>query len=204
MRHCAALLIHVTDEVTMSIGNPLILVVFFGIFHVIGGLGLGKGIRERITDPKAGNQLIAWGLIMGALPIVFDWFFLIRVGHFISGLVGPTLFIIAALVGGIHFTGELSRKNEKSIGAIMMGGTALMLGLMLTPYLIQQAGTRDDLGLVDYLCGGSIPVFFILIGTNFVWTGFTAIRKHLTFDERIAEREIEVEEKAERNSKKAN
>ena len=187
----------------MAFGNPLILVVFFGIFHVVGGLGLGKGIRERITDPKAGNQLIAWGLIMGALPIVFDWFFLIRVGELVLGLVGPVLFIVAAIVGGMFFTGDLSRNNEKSIGSILMGGTALMLGLMLTPYLIQQANTRDNLGLVDYLCGGSIPVFFILIGASFVWTGFSAIRKNLSFDEHIAEREMEVEEKAQRKSKKA-
>ena len=187
----------------MEFGNPLFLVVFFGIFHVIGGLGFGKGIRERITDAKAGNQLIVWGLLMGTLPILFDWFFLIRVGEVVSGLVGPILFIISAFIGGIFFTGELSRKNEKSMGAILMGGTALMLGLMLTPYLIQQAQTRDDLGLVDHLCGGSIPIFFIVIGFSFAWTGFSAIRKNLSFDEHITERELEVEDKTKSKSKKA-
>jgi hypothetical protein len=89
------------------------------------------------------------------------------------------------------------------MGAILMGGTALMLGLMLTPYLIQQAQTRDDLGLVDYLCGGSIPIFFIVIGFSFAWSGLSAIRKNLSFDEHITGRELEVEEKTKSKFKKA-
>jgi hypothetical protein len=175
-------------------------VVFFGIFHVIGGLALGKGLRERVLDAGASNQMIAWGLIMGASPTLFDWFFLIREGALVPGLIGPASFLVAAIVGGIFFTGELSRKNEKSIAAILMGGTSLMLGLMITPYLIQQAQTRENLGLVDYVCGGLIPVFFIFIGGSFAWTGFSAIRKRRTFDEHVAERELENEEKS--NSRK--
>lgn len=180
----------------MEFGNPYFLVVFFGIFHVIGGLAFGKGVRERISDGKAGSQLIVWGLLMGGSPILFDWFFLIRVGELVPGLMGPILFIAAAIAGGMFFTGELSRKNEKSIAAILMGGTSLMLGLMITPYLIRQAQTHENLGLVDYVCGGLIPVFFIFIGGSFAWTGFSAIRKRLTFDEHVAERELEHEEKS--------
>ena len=74
----------------------------------------------------------------------------------------------------------------------------LMLGLTLTPYLIQQAQTRENLGLVDYLCGGLIPVFFIFIGGSFARTGFSAIQKRRTFDEHVAERELENEEKSKR------
>src|SRR5512133_2187932 len=129
----------------MEFGNPYFLVMFFGIFHVIGGLALGKGLRERVTDAGTGNQLIAWGLLMGVSPTLFDWFFLIREGALVPGLIGPVLFVVTAVIGGIFFTGELSRKNEKSIAAILMGGTSLMLGLMPTPYLIQQAQTRENL-----------------------------------------------------------
>jgi hypothetical protein len=69
---------------------------------------------------------------------------------------------------------------------------------MITPYLIQQAQTRENLGLVDYLCGGLIPVFFILIGGSFAWTGLSAIRKRRTFDEHAAERELKNEERLNR------
>lgn len=176
--------------------NPIFLVVFFGIFHIAGGLAVGKGVRERVSDSEAGNSLIAWGFIMGGLPLVFDWLFLIREGALIAGLIGPALFVISAIVGGLAFTGELSRKNEKSFGAILMGGTGLMLGLMLTPYLIQQAQTRDDIGMVDYLCGGLIPIIFMFIGGSFVWTGLSAILKKRSFDEHVSEREMDVEEKS--------
>lgn len=187
----------------MEFGNPLVLVIFFGIFHLIGGLALGKGIRERFGEADTGNQLIVWGFLMGAAPILFDWFFLIRAGMVQPGLIGPVLFVIAAIVGGIFFNGELSRRNEKSIAAVLMGGTSLMLGLLLTPYLIQQAQTRDNLGLVDYLCGGLIPVLFIFVGTSFAWTGLSAILKRRSFDEHIAERETEIEEKAQKKRRKS-
>lgn len=175
--------------------NPYFLALFFGIFHIIGGLAFGKGMRERLGGAKTGVQLLIWGAIMGLPPLLFDWFFLIRVGEQAAGFAGPILFLIAMLVGGIVFTGDLSRKHEQSIASILMGGTALMLGLMLVPYLLQQTQTRSDLGLVDYLCGGFIPFIFILVGFSFVWTGFSAIRKNLSFDKHIAEREMEIEEK---------
>lgn len=183
--------------------NPYFLALFFGIFHVVGGLAFGKGIRERLAGAKTGSQLLIWGAVMGLPPMLFDWFFLIRAGEKIAGFAGPILFLIAVIVGGIVFTGELSRKHEQSVAAILMGGTALMLGLMLVPYLLRQAQTRSDLVLVDYLCGGFIPLIFILVGASFLWTGFSAIRKNLSFDEHIAEREMEVEEKTQRKSKKA-
>jgi len=190
-------------EVTMEFVDPLIPVVFFGIFHVSGGLAFGKGIRERFGETGSGNQLIAWGFLMGATPILFDWFFLIRVGMVQPGLIGPVLFIISTIVGGIFFKGKLSRRNEKSIAAVLMGGTSLLLGLMLTPYLIQQAQTRENLGLFDYLCGGSIPILFVFIGASFAWTGLSAILKRRSFDEHIAEREIEIEEKMQTKRRKS-
>ncbi|GAB4499599.1 MAG: hypothetical protein OHK003_16130 [Anaerolineales bacterium] len=187
----------------MEFGNPFILVAFFGIFHVIGGLSFGKGIRKKFGEAGAGNQLIAWGLLMGAVPIFFDWFFLIRAGMLLTGVIGPALFIVSAAIGGIFLNGELSRRNEKSIAAVLMGGTALMLSLLLIPYLIQQAQTRENLGLVDYLCGGSIPILFILIGASFMWTGLSAILKRRSFDEHIAERETENEEKSQKKRKRS-
>jgi hypothetical protein len=154
-------------------------------------LALGKGIRERTAEGKSGSELIMWGGIMGVTPILFDWFFLIREGMIIWGLVGPALLIAAVIFGWVVWNGDLSRRNEKSIAAILMGGTAFSLGLILAPYLIQQAQTRDDIDIVDYVCSGAIPLMFIVIGASFVWNGSSAILKHMTFDELIAERQKE-------------
>lgn len=180
----------------MEFGNPYVLIVFFGIFHVTGGLALGKGLRETLNKTEAGKPLMAWGFLMGAVPMLFDWFFLIRIGES-AGWVGPALFVTAIICGWLFFTHELSRKNEKSIAAVLMGGTALMLGLMLTPYLLQQVQIRENLGWADYLCGGSIPLFFILIGGSFAWSGFQALQKKRSFDDHIAEREADIKEKSE-------
>lgn len=170
-------------------GNPLILVVFFGIFHLIGGLAVGKGIRERAAEGKSGSELMLWGAVIGITPILFDWFFLIREGELIWGAVGPALFIAAAIFGRVVLNGDLSRRNEKSIASVLMGGAAFSLGLLLTPYMIQQAQTRENLGAADYVCGGAIPLMFILIGASFVWNGLSAIMKNMPFDELIAERQ---------------
>ncbi|MBL8061373.1 MAG: WVD2 family protein [Anaerolineales bacterium] len=184
----------------MSLDNPLFLTVLFGIFHILGGLAFGRGIRAKMKAEKTGGHLLVWGAIMGITPILFDWFFLIRVGKITYGLIGPVLFF-ATVIGGIFLNGELTRNNEKSISAMLMGGASLLLGFMLTPYLLQQAQTRENLEFADYLCGGLIPIFFIGVGLSFVWNGFSAIRKRRTFDEHIAEREQEIEEKSERRNK---
>lgn len=179
----------------MAFGNPLILALFFGIFHFFGGLAVGKGLRERTSDKKVGSQLIAWGMLMGATPTLFDWFFLIRLGAVIWGFVGPAIFIAAVILGVLILKGRLTRRNEKSLGAVLMGGSALMLGLLLTPYLIEKAQVRKDIGFTDYVCGGAIPLMFIFIGASFAWNGISALRKNMSFDEFLAERQIETGEK---------
>lgn len=180
----------------MELDSPYILVVFFGLFHAAGGLAAGKGLREKFSGSETGGQLLAWGILMGTVPLIFDWFFLIRIGALTAGLIGPVLFGVAILLGAAFFTGEVSRKNEKSIAAILMGGMSFMLGSMLIPYLLQQAETRENLGVIDYVCGGSIPLFFILIGGSFAWSGFQALQKKRSFDDHIAEREADIEEKS--------
>lgn len=189
MRHDAALLILI--DTRGVIVNLLFYVLFFGIFHTTGGLALGKGIRELVSGTQRGGSLALWGTVLGGTPIIFDWFFLIREGEMLAGFAGPTIFFLSTMIGGFFLKGDITKKNEKSYAAILMGGTAVMLGGMLIPYLLTQAQTQDNLSLVDYVCGGSIPLFFILIGFSFAYNGFIAIRKKRTFDEQVAEYEAE-------------
>ena len=44
----------------MSLDNPIFLTAFFGIFHVIGGLAFGKGIRDVFAN-STGRQLLIFG-----------------------------------------------------------------------------------------------------------------------------------------------
>ena len=184
-----------TPHIRMNIYNPLLLVSFFSAFHLLGGLAFGKGLRD--TESK---QLILWGGFMGITPIVFDWAFLIREDMLFYGLIGPTVFVIAGILGYSLLTTKFSKANEKSIGAIMMGASSLLIGLILAPYLINQVLTLD-LQPADYLFGSCLLVLPILVGIGFIWSGFTAILKKRTYDEHVAEREIELEEKISRKKK---
>lgn len=181
----------------MDLFQPTFFVLFFGIFHVVGGLAFGKGVREVAARSKSGHPLLMWGALMGILPTLFDWFFLIRNGQVTQGLIGPVLFVIAIILGTILFTEKLTRVHEKSIGAILMGGIALMIGLMLAPFLVDRALTLE-LGPEDYIFGSCLLTLPILVGFGFVWNGITAILKNRTLDEHIAEREAEIEEKTSR------
>ena len=177
--------------------HPLILVVFFGIFHGFGGLAFGKGLRDRITGNNGSGSLILWGAIMGLTPILFDWFFLINNGQTLYGLIGPGIFVLAAIAAGIFYTTKLTRVHEKSFGAILMGGSSLAVGLVIIPYLLEQAQTQE-LGLEDYIFGGCIPIIFLVVGISFLWSGISAIQNNKSFDEHMDEREAEIEKRAKR------
>ena len=110
----------------MSLDNPIFLTAFFGIFHVVGGLAFGKGIRDTLANSK-GRQLLIFGGLMGVTPLIFDWFFLYREGWVLHALSGPLLFLLAAVSGAFIFTQRLTAIHEKSIGAILMGSIALMI-----------------------------------------------------------------------------
>lgn len=168
----------------MSLSNPLFLATFFSIFHGFGGAAIGRGLRTLSNEPENGTQFIFWGILMGVPPIVFDWFFLLRVGETSYGFIGPGVFVLAALITGFFWTEELDLLDQKAIGAVAMGGSALLLGLILTPYLINQALTRD-LKVVDWFFGSCFLLFFILIGGGFVWNGIMALIRSTTFDEEM-------------------
>lgn len=178
----------------MNIENPFLLVAFFAVFHLLGGAALGKGIRDK------NSQQALWGAFMGITPIVFDWAFLIREGLAFYGLIGPFIFVIAVIASYLLFQTKFSKTNEKSIGAILMGSSSLLIGLALAPFLINRALTFD-LQPVDYLFGSCILVLPILVGIGFVWSGFAAILKKRTYDEHIAEHELELEVKVSRKKR---
>ena len=186
--------------------TPLFLVFFFGIFHLFGGLAFGRGLRDLFDSKEHKTNLILWGALMGITPTLFDWFFLIRDGQLIEGLIGPAIFILSTLISAIFLTAKLTAVHEKSIGAILMGGCALMFGLLLAPYLYQQAFSaastlQRELELADYLFGSCLLILPLLVGTGFIWNGVQAILKNRSFDEHMQERELEIEEKTSKKKK---
>lgn len=183
---------------TMNLDNPFFLITFFSIFHVFGGLAFGKGMKDVISNSGQGKRLLIWGAFMGISPILFDWLFLIQAGMLFYGLIGPALFIIATIIGWVI---KISKIYEKSIGIILMGLASLLIGISLAPFLITQALTLN-LQPVDYIFGSCLLVMPILVGIGFLSSGLKAVRKKQSYDEHIAQHEIEIEEKISKPKKK--
>jgi len=176
----------------MSPDNPLFLVFFFGIFHGFGGLAFGKGLRDTLTGKK-NHSLLLWGVIIGIIPILFDWAFLYINWGINYAIIGPIIFIVAAIVSGIFYKGKMVKVHEKSIGAILAGGITLAFGFLIAPYLVKQALTID-LRPEDYVFGSCLLVLPFLVGFAFLSNGLKAITKNKSFDEHIAEQEKELED----------
>jgi uncharacterized membrane protein len=188
----------------MPSANPFFLAFFFGIFHMLGGLAFGRGLREWRDDPDRGAMLLLWGLLIGVGPVFFDWLFLLREGQTLPGLAGGAVFVIAALITFFLWTGELSRKNEKSIISLLIGIVAVLVGIAVTPILITQARTHE-LTWTDWVFGPCIAILPFFVGVNFIYLATKALRTKRTFDE-VADEEEKKQDKAikERRRKKQN
>lgn len=171
---------------------PLLLTVFFGIFHFLGGVALGQAVRAARggLDPWS---LLVWGVGMGGLPVIFDWFFLIAQGHLIYGLIGPCLFVITTLASAFL---ELKIDGGAIISAAV-GSAGFLIGLFPIPLMLDRSKTFD-LGMTDYLFGGCFALLFVVIGGSFAWSGFSAIMRGISLDQAHAEREQKVKHSRER------
>src|SRR5574340_744660 len=111
---------------------PLLLTVFFSIFHALGGAALGQAVRAARRGSDEFTFLLLWGAGMGGLPVIFDWFFLIAQGRLIYGLVGPTLFVITTFASAFL---EL-RIDGGAVVSAALGSTALLIGLFSIPLML--------------------------------------------------------------------
>ncbi|MEW5940357.1 MAG: hypothetical protein AB1750_11880 [Chloroflexota bacterium] len=181
--------------------NPLFLAFFFGIFHLLGGLAFGRGLRDWRADHDKSLTLVYLGLFLGGGAALFNWFFLLREGQTLFGLAGPAVFGLAAFAAFFLWTGELSRKNEKSIVTLAMGIVAVLIGLFVTPILIAQAQTQE-LTLADWIFGPCIAILPFFVGINFIYLAAKALRTTRAFDEVAAEEEAKQDKALEDRKKR--
>ncbi len=162
---------------------PLILTVFFSLFHFLGGVAVGQAVRAAQRGSTTAITLAVWGAGMGVLPVVFDWFFLIRPGDWVYGLIGPIVFILAAF--GSAFL-ELKVDGAAVLSAAL-GSTAFLLGIFVIPLTVDAASTRT-FGLEDYVGGTCLVLMFVIIGGSFAWSGFSAMLRGISLDRLYSER----------------
>lgn len=172
---------------------PLLLTVFFSIFHVLGGGALGQAVRAARRGSDESTFFLLWGVGMGGLPVIFDWFFLIAQGHLIHGLIGPTLFIITTLASAFL---EL-KIDGGAVVSTALGSTAFLIGLFSIPLMLDGLKTSNA-GLTDYLCGSIFVLLFVVIGGSFAWNGYNAMLSGISLDQEYAEREQKLKHPRER------
>jgi hypothetical protein len=168
---------------------PLFITIFLSIFHLLGGGAVGQGLRATLRGSDKATFFLLWGAGMGLLPLIFDWVFLVAQGHLIYGLVGPVLFIIAALASALL---ELKIDGGAIISAAL-GSVALLLGILSIPLMLDAAKTTNP-GMADYVFGGCFVLLFVVIGGSFAWNGFGALYHEISLDQEYAEHEQKLEE----------
>lgn len=162
---------------------PPLITVFLGVFHLLGGGALGQGVRAALRESDQSVNLILWGGLMGGLPLVFDWYFLIAQGHIIYGLIGPLLFLISASAAAFLRL----RIDGPAVLSAVVGSAALFIGLLVIPLMLGRA-QEFELGITDYLFGAVFVLMFVLIGGAFAWNGFSAMLRGISLDQAHAER----------------
>jgi hypothetical protein len=168
--------------------SPWFLAFFFSVFHAFGGAAFGRGARTVRSEPQNAATLLLWGTLMGLVPFIFDWFFLLRAGQVTYGLIGPVVFAVAAAVSASLWTGAFDNLDGKALAASAFGGTAFLLGLAAVPILIGAArATAATLGEVAF--GVCWELFFLGIGGGMAWTGLMALRHGRTFDQEARSRQ---------------
>ncbi len=175
---------------------PLLLTVFFGIFHVLGGGALGQAVRAARRGSDETTFLLLWGVGMGGVTVIFDWFFLIAQGHLVYGLFGPILFIVTTLASAFL---EVKVDGGALVSAAL-GSTAFLIGLLSIPLMLDRAKAFDA-GLTDYLCGSIFVLLFVVIGGAFAWNGYRAMLGGISLEQEYAGREQKVKHPRERKKK---
>lgn len=162
---------------------PLIITVFLGIFHLLGGAALGQGWRALERDSSTATFFFAWGAGMGLLPLVFDWFFLIRMGNWVYGLVGPVILIVSTLASAFLEV----KVDGFAVMSAALGTTAFLLGILAIPLVLDTFRTKETVGFEDYVGGSCMVLLFVVIGGAFAWNGFSAMLRGISLDQEYSE-----------------
>lgn len=165
--------------------SPWLLVVFFGIFHAFGGGMFGRGVRALWTEPDKAFGFVIGGTLFGLVPLLFDWFYFIQQKQVLQGVVGPALFVGAAIVSALAGRGILERFDPKALMVTGIGLAAALLGVLAIPFMLG-LGEGQDVGSMEFVMGGCWVLMFVVIGSGFALSGLNALLQGRTFDQQVA------------------
>lgn len=106
--------------------TTLLLVVFFGIFHIFGGALFGQGIRALREHTGRAPFFLLAGVLFGIVPLVFDYAFFIPQNQVVWGLIGPALFLGAMLISAFVWEGPFEEIDSNALLSFGLGLSAIL------------------------------------------------------------------------------
>lgn len=168
--------------------HPLFLTLFFSIFHAVGGLAFGRGLRTVGHDPQNSLNLVLLGGLFGLAPLVFDWFFFLREGEIILGLIGPSVFAATAVSGALVETGARANMAVRALVTTTLGSAAFVIGIYAAFVGLTSGRT---LTIADWIFGSLLVLLFVLIGGGFAASGLRALFGGQTLDASVVDAQQE-------------
>jgi hypothetical protein len=148
--------------------NPIVLLGFMSLFHIVGGAVLGSTLRTIVTDwPKFNFQRVfalVWASLFGCMPLVFGldqpaWFLPTQVA-----VLGTTTAFTALALNWLR---EMAA--DKNIATTFLGGVFVVAGIGTGALLVGQGAW-----LLALLFGGLFTLggaAAMVSGLRGLWTG---------------------------------
>lgn len=111
---------------------------FVGLFHVIGGIAIGSGLRGLRRGFSGGTVfLLVWGGMFGCLPLAIGWNALGATGRpgFFALELG--ILIAAILITALMPDTMLESLKSPQVAPIAFGGLFVLIGIGVGAIMIQ-------------------------------------------------------------------
>ncbi|MGE5141720.1 MAG: hypothetical protein ACM3JD_19820 [Rudaea sp.] len=141
---------------------PLLLfLLFFSLFHVIGGFVVGRGLRQILFGPRGAQLgfLFVWGLMFGGLPLCIGGPIFVLSGAPQVFAAEVAIVIAATFAGAILKDEYLEAFTTPAVAGALFGGVFLLVGIALVTWgLPRGIGEAATLGLLFTAAGLAVVV----------------------------------------------
>ena len=144
-----------------SIETQVFLMLFFGIFQLLGAIFLGLGVRQMIAGESNGVGQVFIGTIFGGVGLLFSALFMYQMNTW--GFPAGAMITFGVALTTMFAPQELLTRFGASILMIGIGGIVALMGALV---LIAAWRTRQEIlfGILFGGCWGSVGLMFLLTG----------------------------------------
>lgn len=151
-----------------NIETQIFLVLFFGVFQVLGAVFLGWGVRQMIAGESSGVGQVFIGAMFAGVGTLFSAVFMYQINAwgFPVGLLA-TFFVTLVTMFAPQ---ELLTRFGASVMLVGIGGFAVFVAGMV---LMSALRAAQDIwfAVIFGVCWGGVGLGFLLTGLGALWRG---------------------------------